>query len=273
MKVFVGALALLAPGLEGWEASREVLTGRRPFVAPAAPFAPPSPPSLPPAERRRTTAAIRLAVAAADAALLASSLKDAATDLASVFSSSNGDGAVIDAILQALAAPERAVSPTQFHNSVHNSPPAYWAIGARARGSSTSFGCWNDSFAAGLLHAVAKASARREPVLLCVYDAPLPPPLSAVRRTELPFATAMVLTPEPVPFAIAELEVRFKAGRCGPGTSEPRLPALRPLYQGNPAARSLRLLEILARREAGGAAVATLPYLDDSHLALRIEPC
>jgi hypothetical protein len=271
--VFVGALALLAPGLEGWDASREVLAGRCPFVAstPFAPPSPPSPPSLPPAERRRTTVAIRLAVAAADASLLASGLKDAATDLASVFASSNGDGAVIDAILKALASPERAVSPTQFHNSVHNAPPAYWAIGARAMGSSTSFGCWDDSFAAGLLHAAAKASARPEPVLLCVYDAPLPPPLSAVRRTEFPFATAMVLTPGPAPFAIAELEVRFEAGRCGPETSEPRLAALRPLYQGNPAARALRLLEILARREA--AAVATLPYLGDSHLALGIEPC
>jgi hypothetical protein len=263
----VGAIALLAPGLEGWDASREVLTGCRPYVA--SPFAPPPPPSLPPAERRRTTAAIRLAVAAADAALAASGVADA-TDLASVFASSNGDGAVIDAILQALAAPERAVSPTQFHNSVHNGPPAYWAIGAKAMGSSTSFGCWDDSFAAGLLHAAAKASARQEPVLLCVYDAPLPPPLSAVRPTALAFATAMVLTPGPAPFALAALEVRFKAGRGGPETSEPRLAALRPLYRGNPAARSLRLLESLARREA---AAATLPYLDDSHLLLRIEPC
>jgi hypothetical protein len=266
VRVFVGGLAVLGPGLDDWEAARHVLTGRSPFVLRS--FVPPSPQSLPLAERRRVTATIRLAMAAAEAALGAAGIDDV-TRLASVFVSSNGDGAVIGAILEALAGSSRVVSPTHFHNSVHNTPAAYWAIGTRSAGASTSFGCWDDSFAAGLLQAASKTAARREPVLLCAYDAPLPPPLKAVRETTLPFATAMMLTPGPAPFSICELEVRFVAREIGPETSEPHLAELLPLYHGNPAARSLRLLEILAQREAD---TVRLRYLD-SHVAVGVRPC
>ena len=65
-------------------------------------------------------------------------------------------------------------------------------------GASTSFGCHDDTFAAGLLHAAAKA-ARRAPVLFCAYDLPMPAPLAQVRQTAEPFAVAMVLTPSNAP--------------------------------------------------------------------------
>ncbi len=46
-------------------------------------------------------------------------------------------------------------------------------------------------------------------------------------------------------------------------------PGLRALHAGNPAARSLPLLEAIAR---GEAAALTLAWLDGS-LAVEIEPC
>ena len=49
--------------------------------------------------------------------------------------------------------------------------------------------------------------------------------------------------------------------------SEPQLEALR---RSIPAARSLPLLQKLARREAGRV---TLDYLEDVRLALEVEPC
>ena len=190
--------------------------------------------------------------------------------LTSVFASANGDGTVIDAILRTLASTPHAVSPTQFHNSVHNGPPAYWSIGAHSNGASTSFGCWDASFAAALLQAAAKASSRRAPVLLCAYDMPFPPPLAAARATTHPFATAMVLTPRPEPFSLAEIGVRFATGRARKRASQPSLTALHPLFYANPAARALRLLEALARREKS---VLELDYLDDSHLHVEFSPC
>jgi len=264
--VAVGAVAVLGPGLDGWDAARAILRGRERYVA--SPCAPPPPRCLPPTERRRTTATIRLAIAAAEAALSAAGQPEVAR-LASVFTSANGDGAVIDSILTALAGSPGMVSPTQFHNSVHNSPPAYWAVGARSYGASTSLGCWDASFAAGLLHAAAKAVAHRQPVLLCAYDLPFPEPLAQVRPVTEPFAVAMVLTPAPEGFSLAELDIRFVA--AAPARAAlPHLAALCPLCDANPAARSLPLLEALARREA---ATLALDYPDDGHLMIGIRPC
>ncbi len=265
MRLYAGGFAVLAPGLDGWEAAREVLAGRRPYVP--ADLVPPSPGSLPPNERRRASAAVRLAVAAAEAAVAASRLP--ATDLASVFGSSNGDGAVVGSVLGALSVPRPAVSPTAFHNSVHNTPAAYWAIGSGCRRPSTSLGCHDDTFAAALLRAASQAAAGDHPVLLCVYDAPFPPPLAAVRPTPLPFAVAMVLTPEPVPTSEARLDLRL-VPEPPPGPALPRGESLRPLYGTNPAARSLRLLEAVAGRESGPVLLA---YLGDSHLRIDVAPC
>jgi hypothetical protein len=267
MKVAVGAIALLGPGLDGWSASRQVLAGAASYVA--TPPQLPAPTSLPPAERRRTTPTIRLAMAAAEATLAAAAPLDP-SGLASVFASANGDGTVIDAILATLATPQRAVSPTQFHNSVHNSPAAYWAIGHGSNGPSASLGCWDASFAAGLLQAAAKVQARREPVLFCAYDAAFPPPLDAVRPTSLPFATAMILTPNPEAYSEARISIRFAVGGCDEALAAPRLASLQPLRQANAAAHALRLLETVARREADSIQLA---YLDDSHLVVEVTPC
>ena len=97
----------------------------------------------------------------------------------SVFGTSNGDGPVIHAILETLAGPDPQVSPTQFHNSVHNVAAGYWSIGAGSQEPAACLGCHDFTFAAALLKAAAEAAAERAPVLLCVYDAPLP--LSAGR--------------------------------------------------------------------------------------------
>ena len=267
MRVFAAAPAVIGPGLDGWATAREVLAGRRAFEP--SPTVAPAAASLPPAERRRATAVIRLAVAAAAAAVESAGIADPSR-LHSVFASADGDGAVIGSILTALAGAERVVSPTQFHNSVHNSPAAYWAIGSGIGGASTSLGGWDGAFASGLLHAAAKAAARDEPVLLCAYDAPMPPPLSEVRVTTAAFAIAMLLTPRRQPSSLAGLDICLAAGPCPAEAAMPRGAGLRPIWRGNAAARSLRLLEAMA---AGEAAVIGLDYLDDAHLAVDVQPC
>lgn len=265
MTVYLAGPTLFAPGLNGWEASRAVLAGETPYIE--APFVPGPPAILPPAERRRAGIAIRLAVAAATAAIDASSI-DPAT-LSSVFGSSNGDGAVIAGILAALAAETRAVSPTQFHNSVHNGAAAYWSIGTGCGQPSTSLGCHDNTFAASLLRTVVDARAEDRPVLLCVYDAPLPAPLDAVRRTSVSAAAAMILTAAPIARSCVALDVRYVASPA-PGPVEPDNPDLRPLYHANPAARCLRLMEAVARRREDRLSIG---YLEDAHLEVRVRPC
>ena len=57
------------------------------------------------------------------------------TTLRPVFASGNGDGITVGAILEMLTKPDGFVSPTQFHNSVHNAAAGYWSIGTGSRPS------------------------------------------------------------------------------------------------------------------------------------------
>ena len=49
--------------------------------------------------------------------------------LPSVFASTHGDLAITDYMCETLATDPTAVSPTKFHNSVHNAAAGYWTIG------------------------------------------------------------------------------------------------------------------------------------------------
>jgi Beta-ketoacyl synthase, N-terminal domain len=264
VKCGIAGVGLLGPGLPGWTASRAVLAGEASWEP--GPVALPPPALLPPTERRRTSAAVRLALAVAAEA--AADSGRAPETLETVFASSNGDGAVVGSILEALSTPGGAISPTQFHNSVHNAAAGYWGIGMGSHRPSVSIGGHDDVVAAGLLQAVAAVVAGRRSLLLCAYDAPLPPPLAAARNTTMPFATALVLRPEPGGPARAMLDLRYVAEPAAP--APPPDEPLDALAAENPAARALPLLRALAARRP---ARLVLPMLGDAHLELALAPC
>ena len=246
MRVFVEGVGLLGPGLAGWPASRPVLRGEAAFQP--AEFALPPVAQLPPAERRRTGAAIKLAIAVGLEAL-AQAGRDPA-DMATVFTSSGSDGDTIDAILTVLATEQREVSPTRFHNSVHNAPSGYWALAYAATAPSTSLCGFDGSFAIGLLDAAAQVTVENRAVTLIAYDLPYPEPLHTVRPIGAGFGVALVLTPERTQRSLAELRIRLRQdGATGTAMRDAGLEALR---LDNPAARGLSLLGAIA---AGGGTV------------------
>ena len=162
MRVFVDGVGLRGPGLNGWQASCAILAYSEAYT-PAPPVLPSSE-LLPPAERRRTVPTVRLALAVGSEAIMHAKRDPAVT--ASVFSSSCGDGETIHQIFEVLASPEREVSPTRFHNSVHNAPAGYWSIATQSREPSTSLCCHDASFSAGLLEAAVQAHLTRETCLV-----------------------------------------------------------------------------------------------------------
>jgi hypothetical protein len=263
MRVYASAPVILGPGFDGGEGTRAVLCGEALFQE--GPYVPPAPELLSANERRRTSLAVRLALAAAARSAAASGVP--ATQLASVFGSSNGDGTVVAGILDALAT-GAAVSPTMFHNSVHNAAAGYWAIGAASTAASTSVGSHDATFAAAFLNAAAHAVARRQATLLCVYDAPFPGALQASRPTVGNVAVAMVLSVDPGPSAMAALEIVFRAAPAAP--TMPRCPGLGTLFAGNAAARALPLLEAIHSSERTDV---VLELIDDSHLHIVVHPC
>lgn len=260
IEVGIAGIGLLGPGLADWAQGAAVLGGRAPHHP--APLTPPAPSLLPPTERRRTGPSVRLALAVAAEAVQHSGLPP--EDLDTVFASSNGEGQVITGILEALHLDGGAISPTQFHNSVHNAAAGYWGIAVGSSRASVSLGGHDGVFATGLLHTAAQVVALRAPVLLVAHDVPLPAPLDALRVTMDAFALALVLVPGSG--ARGTLRMAIEAGAAAP----PDLPdTLRAAHDANPVARAIPLLRALA---AGIGATVTLPMLDDARLRVEVTP-
>lgn len=258
------AVGLLGPGLPGWETSRQMLAGQAPYT-PAATVVPP-PARLPPAERRRAGGAIKVALAAADEACRLGGLE--AGTLASVFTSSSGDGTNCHALCEALAGADRLVSPTRFTNSVHNAAAGYWHIAVGSQAPSTSLCAYDGSWGAGLIEAATQAHAGQRAVLLVASDAPYPEPLHRTRPLPDSFGVALVLSPQPGPTDLARLTLAL----CAPDAAPPsrcELAALEALRGAIPAAQALPLLVALARGETAELCFEARRAVG---LQLRLEP-
>jgi hypothetical protein len=257
------AASVFGPGMGLWHAALPVLRGESPPGAVSPP--PPLPSLLAPNERRRAGLPTRLALAVCEEAAALSGLSPDV--LAGVFASANGEGAIVHGLLETLASADRKLSPTQFHNSVHNAASGYWSIATGSTQPITCLAAHDQSFAVGLVQAVASCAAGDRPVLLCVYDAPIPAPLGESRPTPFSFAAAFVLSPGVG--GMARISVQPNGAEADPADGLPRNPALAALVPGNAAAWSLRLLEALARQEADAFRLA----LPDGSASIVVSPC
>ena len=263
MRIYVEGVGLCGPGLADWVQARPVLAGRAEHVP--GPTALPPSPLLPANERRRAPKIVKIALAAGAEAFAAAGRDPAHT--ATIFASSGGDGDTIHDILSSLASPQRELSPTKFHNSVHNAAAGYWSIATGATSALTSLCAHDGSFAAGVLEASMQAAALGQAVALIAYDVPYPAPLSAVRPIGAAFGVALVLSPLPSAAGFARLGLTLLPGSHTPSFAAS--PALEQLRQTTPAARCLPLLAALADDVA---TVVTLDYLEDMALMLNITP-
>src|SRR5215469_13456809 len=262
LTAWVDGVGVLGPGIPDWPSAERVLSG-------AAPWQPamtvlPAPQCLPGAERRRVGPLVRLTLAVGLEATSRAAADPAR--LPAVFTSSGSDGENCHDICEVLASAERQVSPTRFHNSVHNAAAGYWGIATGATPASNALCAHDASFAAGLLEALCQVAVERTSVLLIAYDAPYPEPVRSVRPIPETFGVALVLTAAAGPASLARLEVTRSAAACAPMADG----ALEALRSGVPAARSLPLLAQLARR-AGGS--VHIDYLEGSSLAVAVTPC
>lgn len=260
LPAWIEGIGLLGPGLPSWTAAQRVLRGEEAhrFVLSVLP----APPRLPPAERRRAGPVIRLAMAVAEEAVAHAHANP--QTLATVFTSSGGEGANCHSLCETLASENPLISPTRFTNSVHNAASGYWHIAVGSRQASTSLCAFDGSFGAGLLEAVTLMRSDSQPVLLVAYDLPYPEPLNSVRPLLDTFGLALMLTPVQTPRSLASLRVSLApAGDALDTCSDASLDALR---RNLPAAAALPLLERLARGADGLCTIAYLP-----HLNLRID--
>jgi hypothetical protein len=266
----VDGIGVLGPGLSDWSAACSVLAGITPYDP--RPTVLPMPDSLPPAERRRTGRIVRLALAVGLEATSRAAVHP--SHLPTVFSSSGGDGENCHEICQALASADRQLSPTRFHNSVHNVAAGYWSIANGARAPSNTLCVFDASFSGGLLEALSQVAVDRTACLLIAYDSQYPQPLFAQRPIPDAFGVALLLSAEARPTSLG----RLTATLCDSPPDRLAQPNLESLRLAVPAARSLPLLQALALRAprdvtARERQTVVLEYLADLRLAVEVAPC
>ena len=254
----IEGIGLVGPGFANWREGRLLLAAQSTYVP--RPTVVPAPDALPATERRRAGKSVNVSLAAGLEA--ASAARRSPRDLVTIFASSSGDGENCHWICETLASNDRAISPTRFHNSVHNAPAGYWGIATGAMRPADCLGAFDASFGAGLLEAMTRLVVEpAQPVLVIAYDAPYPEPLHTARAIADSFAVALLLASASDSKAAPRLTLEF----CHERGEVLEDPALERMRREIPAARSLPLLTLLARKSSGHAVI---DYLDG--LSLRV---
>ena len=238
LRIHIEGVGLWSTQLANFAALRTLLAGDTP--QPPAPK--PAAATLPANERRRAPESVLLAVEVADQAIAMSARAPAS--LTCVFSSSHGDQAITDYMCRTLVEAPTELSPTRFHNSVHNAPVGYWTIATGCHQPSTAVCAHRMSFGAGLLEAITHALADVAPVLLVCSDIAGVYPLVEETGCTQSFGCALVLSPQPSSATLATLELTLAPGHAA---TQPLPEALASLREANASGDALPLLALLAR--------------------------
>ena len=235
---FVDGVAFWAPRLPGWDIARRVLRGEAEAQAQAAPR--PAPGILAPTERRRAPDTVAIAL---EVAIRACESADAdPRELPSVFACAEGDTAISDYMSETLARTPTLISPTRFHNSVHNAAAGYWSIGTGCMQPYTSISAHRDTFGEGLIEALLQAEAGARPTLLAAYDIESRGPLATMAPSRGIVGAGLVVAPTAGDRSRARIRWRTL-----PGTertaAEPRNAEL---VAGNAMAHCLPFFEAMA---------------------------
>jgi hypothetical protein len=266
-RLYVNGVALWSERLPGWEIARAILAGEMP--APAIPAPRPAPQLLPPTERRRAPDTVAVALEAALAACRYAELPPAS--LPCVFSSMHGDLAITDYMCATMASTPALVSPTRFHNSVHNAAAGYWTIAAECTRPYTALSAGDHSFGAGLLEACVQATSGGEDILLVAYDIDARGPLAPVARSKHLLAAALVIGPARGAHALARFDLELQSGEALIPTPARADNAL--LVAGNSTESCLPFMEALAQMGAqSGTREVRVLATPSMALALRLQP-
>ena len=257
--IWLHGVSLLAPGMPDWAQAGAVLRGEQAWVN--APTVLPPAEALPAAERRRASRVVRTALALGQDALRGHDPAEVAT----VFTASGADGHNCHALCDQLAGEDRQISPTRFHNSVHNAASGYWGIATRSMAPSQVLCAFDASFGAGWLDALGQLHCDGGELLLVAYDGEYPEPLHSVRPVPDAAGIGLWLGNEPREDSLGTLHselVRAPFDHHGEA-------ALEGLRADFPALRGLPLLQRIAQ---GDTRAVVIEYLEPLHLRVRFTP-
>jgi len=163
---------------------------------------------IPPRERRRAPQLVKMAIEVMDQACKMAALEP--DEIAVIFSSAMGDMQITDYMCAALAQTPKLISPTKFHNSVHNAAPGYWSITTGAFCPASAISAFEYTPTMALLEACIQAAEEQTPVLCVTQEVAAPPALMETCPTKFPFSVAFLLAPADFcdsPLATVEFDV------------------------------------------------------------------
>lgn len=255
---FLSGVAVWAPQLPGWSIAAPILRGD---VEPSAqPASRPVPPFLAPTERRRAPDTVVVALEVANSACEFAGIDPKTA--ACVFASTHGDLVISDYMSDTLAKNPSLVSPTRFHNSVHNAAAGYWSIGTGSMKPYTALSAWGETFGEGLLETLVQTEIDGDPTLLVAYDIEARGPLAQMQPSRGMLGVGLVITPGQATSSIARINWRT-AGNLVPTAAAERNASI---IGGNAMEQCLPFLEALACRSSTTVVVGL-----SSGLSLELE--
>ncbi|GAB2571485.1 beta-ketoacyl synthase chain length factor [Dyella jejuensis] len=239
LHVQVEGIGLWSPQLADFDALRRLLSNGSLADIEAHPGAA----ALSPNERRRAPEGTLVAIEVAAQAVTMS--RHRADHLACVFASAYGDQTNTDYMCRVLARVPTELSPTRFHNSVHNASAGYWTIATGCRAPSSAVCAGHASFGAGLLEAATQVCADHRAILLVCSDTAGVGPLGELTECRLAFGCALVLTP-----VGGESDTRLSIAAVEDAPRHEPLPdPCSAWMRENPSAACLPLLAMLAKED------------------------
>jgi hypothetical protein len=192
---------------------------------------------IPAKDRRRAPLFVRMGIEVMDQACRTAAVD--ASSIATVFGSSLGDVEITDYLCRTVASEPRSLSPTRFHNSVHNACTGYWSIATGSHYSANAVSAYEYSPAMALLEGAVQASEERVPVLVTFQEPRATHAFESIFPAREPLAVALLLMPKQAcAQPLGRLSLKLEHGRRPTGQAAPPIPAL----AGNFAASMLELL-------------------------------
>ena len=243
-------LGVWGPGFSNWAEFKSQIENPSVELTTSSP----KPEIIPANERRRSPLAVRAAVETSWQALQQSGL--ASADVACVFGSGLGDTEITDYMCRVLTTAEKQLSPTKFHNSVHNAAAGYWTISTGCMKSANSIAAYQDTVGACLLEAMIQSVQHNEPVLITVFDIAVQQTWAQIFPSDQSFSASLLICPENFPVEKNLAKISFTTDLSSNQTLE-FSEAMQSLYQQNPAAKILPLLKRLALQQNGKVSFST----------------
>lgn len=255
---YIQAIEVCTPGMMNWQAAEDIFLGHKIYQKDEQPV--PHNTILPARENRRASSTIHLSLHIAEKLQQQANMQP--NEWRSVLASSDGDMDIFHSLSQSLSQEEPSVSPTLFHQSLHNSAAGYLHIAMQSQQASVSISAGNDTFSSGLLTAMIDLCTSRFPVLFVAYNMTSPMPVHNHHPIITWFGSGFIFTPEKTAASIAKITCSLI------DKQDETVSSLNELRLSNPIARSLPLLEHMARQSREPV---YLNYLDQQSLKIEIE--